>query len=55
MEMLGDLNVTCWLVMCFTCEVEVNCLWFEISYNLKCLFASCFALKGKVKKQQKKK
>lgn len=25
-------------------------LWFEVNFNLKCLFASCFALKDKVKK-----
>lgn len=25
-------------------------LWFEVNSNLKCLFASCFALKDKVKK-----
>lgn len=25
-------------------------LWFEVDSNLKCLFASCFALKDKVKK-----
>lgn len=25
-------------------------LWFEVKSNLKCLFASCFALKDKVRK-----